>query len=96
MEQVDWNKFVVLVSTPTVSMVVIATFPMANPPNRVQLIVVDKDAPLNLPSQLHDFPLGDYLKYLPKFTGECEIYVEEHLAAFYSYSNNQNVEHEDV
>lgn len=25
-----------------------------------------------------------------------ELTAEEHLAAFYSYANNQNIEHEDV
>jgi hypothetical protein len=34
---------------------------------------------------------------LPKFTGEgTGLTVEEHLADFYSYANNQNIEHEDV
>ena len=42
-------------------------------------------------------PQGDYLKYLPKYTREGEgVSVDEHLVAFCSYVDNQNVEHEDV
>lgn len=33
---------------------------------------------------------------MPKFTGEEEITEEEHLAAFYSYADNLNIENEDV
>jgi hypothetical protein len=57
---------------------------MANPPTRIQLIVVARYAPLVLPIPLHDFPQGDYLKYLSKFTREGEVTTEEHLIAFYS------------
>ena len=53
-------------------------------------------APLKIPTQLHDFTQGNYLKYLPTFTREGEVTAEEHLAAFYSYADNQNVEHEEV
>jgi hypothetical protein len=41
-------------------------------------------------------PPRDYLKYMPKFMGEEDITVEEHLAAFYSYADNQNIENEDA
>jgi hypothetical protein len=41
-------------------------------------------------------PPGDYLKYITKFTGEEDVMAEEHLAAFYNYANNQNIENEDV
>jgi hypothetical protein len=36
------------------------------------------------------------LKYIPKFTGEEDITIEEHLVAFYSYEDNLNIENEDV
>jgi hypothetical protein len=45
---------------------------------------------------MNPLPAGDYLKYMPKFTGEEDITVEEHLAAFYSYADNLNIENEDV
>ena len=63
----------------------------------MELIVAAKYAPLVLPQPLHPLPQGDYLKYLPKFTGEgTRLTAEEHLAAFYSYADNQNIEHEYV
>jgi hypothetical protein len=33
---------------------------------------------------------------MPKFIGEEDITVEEHLASFYSYVDNLNIENEDV
>ena len=57
---------------------------MANPPTRMKLIVAARYAPLALPVPLHDFPQGDYVKYLPKFIGEGEETTKEHLATFYS------------
>jgi hypothetical protein len=41
-------------------------------------------------------PVGYYLKYMPKFIGEEDIIVKEHLVAFYSYVDNLNIENEDV
>ena len=40
--------------------------------------------------------VGDYLKYMPKFTGEEDITIEEHLVSFYNYADNLNIENEDV
>jgi hypothetical protein len=69
----------------------------ANPPlNRMDAIVATRYAPLVLPLPMNPLPAGDYLKYMPKFTGEGDITVEEHLAAFYSYADNLNIENEDV
>jgi hypothetical protein len=73
--------------------------PMAgpNPPqNRMDAIVAARYAPLVLPHPMNPLPAGDYLKYMPKFTGEGDITAEEHLAAFYSYADNLNIENEDV
>jgi hypothetical protein len=73
--------------------------PMAgvNPPlNRMDAIVSSRYAPLVLPQPMHPLPAGDYLKYMPKFTGEEDVTAEEHLAAFYSYADNLNIENEDV
>ena len=69
---------------------------MANPPTRMKLIVAARYAPLVLPVPLHDFPQGDYVKYLPKFTGEGEVTAEENLASFYSYADNQNIKYDDL
>jgi hypothetical protein len=69
----------------------------ANPPlNRMDTIVAAIYAPLILPQPVNPLPAGDYLKYMPKFTGEEDIIVEEHLATFYSYADNLNIENEDV
>jgi ribonuclease HI len=69
----------------------------ANPPqNRMDVIVAARYAPLVLPHPMNPLPAGDYLKYMPKFTGEGDITAEEHLAAFYSYVDNLNIENEDV
>jgi hypothetical protein len=51
---------------------------------------------LCLPQPMNALPVGDYLKYMPKFTGEEDITAEEHLATFYSYVDNLNIENEDV
>jgi hypothetical protein len=70
---------------------------VVNPPaNRMDAIVAARYAPLVLPQPMNSFPPGDYLKYMPKFTREEDIIVEEHLVAFYSYEDNQNIENEDV
>jgi hypothetical protein len=64
--------------------------------NRMDAIVAARYAPLILPQPVNPLPVGDYLKYMLKFTGEEDITVEEHLATFYSYADNLNIENEDV
>ena len=50
----------------------------ANPPlNRMDAIVVARYAPLILPHPMNPLPSGDYLKYMPKFTGEGNITAED-------------------
>jgi hypothetical protein len=66
------------------------------PPNRMDAIVAARYAPLILPQPLNPLPAGDYLKYMSKFCGEGDVTAEEHLAAFYSYADNLNIENEDV
>jgi hypothetical protein len=62
----------------------------------VDAIVAARCAPLVLPQPMNVLPSGDYLKYMPNFTGEEDITVEEHLATFYSYADNLNIENEYV
>jgi hypothetical protein len=70
---------------------------VVNPPaNRMDAIVVARYAPLVLPQPMNALPPGDYLKYMPKFTGEEDITIEEHIVSFYSYADNPNIENEDV
>jgi hypothetical protein len=66
------------------------------PRNIMDTIVAARYAPLILPQPMNALHAGDYLKYMPKFTGEEDITFEEHLAAFYSYAENLNIENEDV
>ena len=55
------------------------------PPTRMDLIIVARYAPLVLPKNMNAFRVGDYQKYLPKYTREGEVAIEEHLVAFYSF-----------
>ena len=59
-------------------------------------IVAARYAPLVLPQPMNALPAGDYLKYMPKFTGEEDITAKENLSTFYSYVDNLNIENEDV
>jgi len=69
----------------------------ANPPPNIMDAIVDaRYAPLVLPQPMNSLPIGDYLKYIPKFTREEDITAKEHLATFYSYDDNLNIENEDV
>jgi hypothetical protein len=64
--------------------------------NRMDAIVAEIYAPLILPQVLYAFPSNDYMKYLPRFNGEVEVYAEENLNYFYNFADNFNVEHADV
>jgi hypothetical protein len=73
--------------------------PMAGvnlPRNMMDTIVVVRYSPLVLPHPMNVLLVGYYLKYMPKFTGEEDITVEEHLSSFYSYTYDLNIENEDV
>jgi hypothetical protein len=66
------------------------------PRNKMDAIVAAIYAPLVLPQHMNSLCARDYLQYMPKFTKEEDITAEEHLAAFYSYADNLNIENEDV
>jgi hypothetical protein len=64
----------------------------ANPPlNRMDVIVTTRYAPLILPHPMNPLPVGYYLKYMPKFTGEGEVTAKEHLVAFYNYATTSTL-----
>jgi hypothetical protein len=87
------------VHTPSPPSSPLLNIPMAGvnpPPNRMDAIIVARYAPLILPQPLNPLPAGDYLKYMPKFSGEGDVTAEEHLDAFYNYADNLNIENEDV
>jgi hypothetical protein len=69
----------------------------ANPPmTRMEAIIVSRYAPLLLPQPLNPLLADGYLKQLPKFTGEGDIAIEEHLEAFYSFTDEHVIMHADV
>jgi hypothetical protein len=70
--------------------------PMAgeNPPmTRMEAIIASRYAPLLLPQPLNALLADAYLKQLPKFTGEGDIAVEEHLEASYSFIDDHVIMH---
>jgi hypothetical protein len=69
----------------------------ANPSmTRMEAIIASRYAPLLLPQPLNALLADGYLKQLPKFTGEGEIAAEEHLEAFYSFTNDHVIMHADI
>jgi hypothetical protein len=62
---------------------------------RIFAKVADRYAPLVLPVPLHNLP-EIYMKNLPKFTGEGDLTVVEHIKFFHQFTNILGLEHEDV
>jgi hypothetical protein len=62
----------------------------------MEAIIAARYAPLVLPQLLNALPPEGYLKQLPKFTGEGDITAEEHLAAFYTFTDDNVIMHADV
>jgi hypothetical protein len=68
-----------------------------NPPmTKMEAIIAARYAPLVLLQPLNDLPADGYLKQLPKFTGKGDITAEEHLAAFYTFVDDNVIMHADV
>jgi hypothetical protein len=65
------------------------------PPPRVFAKVAARYAPLVLPVPLHDLP-ENYIKNLPKFTGEGDLTATEHTIFFYQFVDILGLEHKDV
>jgi hypothetical protein len=65
------------------------------PPPRVFTKVAARYAPLVLPVPLHDLP-ENYIKNLPKFTGEGDLTAAEHINFFDQFADILGLEHEDV
>jgi hypothetical protein len=75
------------------------SIPMAgvNPPmTRMEAIIAARYAPLVLHQPLNALPADGYLKKLPKFTGEGDVTADEHLEAFYSFTDDNVIMHVDV
>ena len=65
-------------------------------PTRIERIIVARYGPLVLPMPLNPMLVGEYKKYMPKFTRIEGVIAEEHLEAFYSYANNLDISENDV
>jgi hypothetical protein len=65
------------------------------PPPRIFSKVAARYAPLVLPVPLHDLP-ENYMKNLPKFTGEGDLTATEHINFFDQFVDILGLEHEDV
>jgi hypothetical protein len=62
----------------------------------IEVIIATRYAPLMLPQPLNNLPAEGYLKQLPKFKGEGDITAEDHLAAFYTFTDDNVIMHIDV
>lgn len=65
-------------------------------PTKMERIIVARYGPLVLPIPLNAMPVGEYQKYMPKFTSTNGVTAEEHLEAFYSYVDNLDISENDV
>jgi hypothetical protein len=65
------------------------------PPPRFFTMVAARYTPLVLPVPLHDVP-KNYMKNLPKFTGEGDLTTAEHNNFFDQFADILGLEHEDV
>jgi len=62
----------------------------------IERIAAARYGNLVLPVPLNPMPVGEYKKYMPKFTGTEGVTAEEHLEAFYSYADNLDISENDV
>ena len=65
------------------------------PPLWIFAKVAARYDPLVLSILLHDLP-KNYMKNLPKFTGEGDLTTAEHIHFFYQFADILGLEHEDV
>ena len=65
-------------------------------PTKMERIIATRYGPLVLSVPLNAMPVGEYQKYMPKFTGTDGVTVEEHLEAFYNYADNLAINENDV
>ena len=57
--------------------------------------LLNKYAPLSLPQILSDMP-QDYMKLLPRITGEDSSAAQKHLEDLCAFAKNFNVDHLDL
>ena len=49
---------------------------------KIERIVAARYGPLFFPAPLNAIPIGDYMEYMPKFTGTEGVTTKEHLDSF--------------
>jgi hypothetical protein len=54
--------------------------------NRMDVIISSRYAALVMHVGLHALLATNYMKYLPRYNGEGDVTVEEHLVAFYNFA----------
>lgn len=62
----------------------------------MERIIAARHVPQVLPVPLNAMLVGEYQKYMPKFTGIEGVMNEEHLESFYSYADNLDISEDDV
>jgi len=62
----------------------------------MERIIAARYGPLVLLVPFDAMPVGEYQKYLPKFTGTKGVIAEEHIESFYSYVDNLDISEDDV
>jgi len=65
------------------------------PPSIFFSKVVVRYVPLSLLINLHDLP-DNYMKHLPKFTGEGDLTTTDHMKFFDQFDDILGIEYEDV
>jgi len=65
-------------------------------PTEIERIIATRYGPLVLLVPLNAMPVGDYQKYMPKFTSAEGVSAKEHLESFYSYADNLDINEDDV
>jgi hypothetical protein len=64
--------------------------------NKMDAIIAARYAPLVLHVGLHAVPATNYMKYFPRYNGECDVTTEEHLVSFYNFSYNFKIDYANV
>lgn len=65
-------------------------------PTKMERIIAARYGSLVFHVPLNAMPIGEYHKYMPKFTGAEGVTTAEHLESFYSYADNLDISEDDV
>jgi hypothetical protein len=79
------------VSTPVAPINLHIVIAQAMDANRMDVIIDSIYAPVVLPTGLHALLATNYMKYLPRYNGEGDFTIEEHLVSLYNFADNFNL-----